>query len=234
MRSLVLLLCLVPGLAWAQSDKKSLEVTGNIAGLPGRSGVYLADVNEPTDTVAFAVAKDGNFVLKATVKEPGLHYLNFIETKKKALLFIGNDKVKVTGDITDMKSVKVTGSASHDDFMAFQNHFNPIFEQLNKSTQPQSGVTFTNADYEALEKKLDSFILANKDSYVSPFVIVVTSQLSEDMTIIERRYGALTKDVQEGYFGKYVKQLIDDSKIGQVGSSAIEFSQADTTGKPVA
>ena len=90
-----------------------------------------------------------------------------------------------------VKNVKVTGSASHDDFVAFQNNFNPIFEQLSKSQQPQSSVTFTNDDYEALEKKLDSFILANKDSYVSPFVIVVTSQLSDDMTRVEKRYGAL-------------------------------------------
>ncbi len=233
MRSLLLLLCLVPGLVWAQTDKKSLEITGNVTGLPGRSGVYLTDVDNLTDTIAFAVAKDGSFVLRGTVKEPGLHYLNFIESKKKTLLFIGNDKAKMTGDIMDVKKMKVTGSPSHDDFAAFQNHFNPIFEQLNKSQQPESGVTFTDADYEALEKKLDSFIFANKDSYVAPFVIVVTSQLSDDMTRLEKRYVALNKNVQEGYFGKYVKQMIDDSKVGAVGSDAIEFTQNDTTGKPV-
>ena len=233
MRSLLLLLCLAPGFVWAQTDKKTLELNGNIAGLPGKSTVYIVDVNEPTDTLGKAPVTDGKFVLKADIKEPALHYLNFLESKKKALLFIGADKAKVTGDVMDVKNLKVTGSSSHDDFAAFQQHFNPIFERMNKSQEPQSGVTFTEADYNALQKKLDSFIFAHKDSYVAPFVIVVTSQLSEDMSIVEKRYNALNKDVQQGFFGKYVKQTIDDSKIGAVGTQAIEFTQNDTTGKPV-
>ena len=233
MRSLLLLFCLAPGLVWAQTDKKILELNGNFSGLPGKSTVYIIGVDNNADTIAKAPVTDGKFVLKGNISEPGLHYLNFLESKKKALLFIGPDKVKMTGDINDIKNAKLTGSPSHDDFASFQQHFNPIFEKLSKSTDPQSGVTFTNDDYEALEKKLDSFIFANKDSYVAPFVIVVTSQLSEDMTKVERRYNALTKDVQQGYFGKYVKQMIDDSKVGMVGSDAIDFTQSDTTGKPV-
>ena len=233
MRSLLLLLCLAPGFIWAQTDKKLFAINGSIAGLPGKSTVYIVDVNEPTDTIAKTTATDGKFVLKGSLPEPGLYNLNFVESKKKALLFIGGDKIKYTGDITDIKNAVLTGSPSHDDFIAFQKHFNPIFEQLQKSQVDGAGVTFTNDDYEALEKKLDSFIFANKDSYVSPFVIIVTSQLSEDMTRMERRYAALNKDVQQSYFGKYVKELIDDSKIGAVGSDAIEFTQNDTTGKPV-
>lgn len=233
MRSFLLLLCLVPSMVWAQTDKKTLELTGDIEGLPGKTNVFVNNVNDPTDTVGKAVATDGKFTLKCAITEPGPFYLNFVEPRKKTLLFIGADKANVSGDIMNIQNVKVTGSGTHDDFMAFQQHFNPIFEKLSRSQQPNSGVTFTKDEFLALEEKLDSFILANKDSYVSPFVIIVTSQLSEDISTIEKRYNALNKDVQGGYFGKYVKQLIDDSKIGAVGTEAIDFTQNDTTGKPV-
>ncbi|HYE56038.1 MAG TPA: TlpA disulfide reductase family protein [Chitinophagaceae bacterium] len=232
MRSMLLFLLALPAVLSAQTGKK-LVLTGNFKGLPAKATVYVANANQPTDTIAKATARNGKFVLKGEIKEPNLHHIVFVESNKKLLLFIGADEVKVEGDINALGAVKVTGSPSHEDFVAFQKKFNPIFEQLTKANQPNSGVTFTQADYTSLQSKLDSFIMANKDSYVSPFVMVVTSQLSDDMTIQEKRYNALNKNVQSGYFGKYMKGLIDDSKIGAVGTQAIDFTQNDTVGKPV-
>ena len=232
MRSLLLLLFMIPAMVWAQ-DKK-LEITGNVQGLPEKTIVYIVDVNYPTDTIAATTAVNGKFVLKGTIREPNLHNLIFVSTPpKKALLFIGGEKLKIEGNVNEVTKLKVTGSPTHDDFIAFQTRFNPTFERIQKSTAANSGVSFTNADYETLQAKLDSFITANKDSHVSPFAIVVTSQLSEDMSIIEKRYNALNKDVKESFFGKSVKEMIDDSKIGAIGSDAIDFTQNDTAGKPV-
>lgn len=232
MRSLLLVVLMLPAFAFAQTKNK-IELTGTITGLPGKTMVHLADVNNPTDTIAKAIAVDGKFTLKGEISEPNLHHVYFSPANKKALLFIGEGKIKIEGDVNTLTKLKVTGSPSHDDFAAFQKEFNPIFERLSQSAQPNSTVTFTNADYDKLEKKLDSFIYANKDSYVAPFVIVVTSQLTDDMALMERRFTGLNKNIQEGFFGKYVKEMIDDSKIGAVGSEAIDFTQNDTTGSPV-
>ncbi|HYF31200.1 MAG TPA: TlpA disulfide reductase family protein [Chitinophagaceae bacterium] len=232
MRLLLLLLCLVPVLASSQA-KKTLQLTGNVEGLPGKTTIYISDANNPTDTIAKAIATDGKFVLKGTLEQPNLYFVNFAESKKKALFFLGNDKATLSGDINKVQQLKLTGSPSQDDFLSFQEQFNPIFDKLSQASKMNSGVTFTMEDFNALEKKLDSFILANKDSYVAPFVITVTSQLSEDITRLEKRFNMLDKEVQEGFFGKYLKGMIDDSKIGAVGTEAIDFTQNDTTGKPV-
>lgn len=232
MRSLLLLVFMLPAFAWAQ-DKK-LEITGNVQGLPEKALVYIVDVNYPKDTIAATTAVNGKFVLKGTIREPNLHNLIFgSNPPKKALLFIGGEKLTVEGNVNEVTKLKVNGSETQDAFMGFQTRFNPIFERLQKSTQPNSTVSFTNADYEALQQKLDSFILANKNSQVAPFAIVVTSQLSDDMGIIEKRFNMLDKDAQQGYYGKYVKEMIDDSKVGSIGSQAIDFTQNDTAGKPV-
>lgn len=232
MRTLLLLAFLVPGFAFAQ-NKKSFELTADIQGLPGKTTVYIVDVNEPTDTIAKAAATDGKFVLKGNIEEANLHHINFVESKKKALLFIGPDKIRIAGHIDNIQNVAVTGSPSQDVFVAFQKTFNPTFERLQKSTLPNAAEKFTNDDYLLLQKQLDSFITANKSSNVASFAIIVTSQLTEDMSVIENRYNILSTDVQQSFFGKYIKTIIDDAKVGAVGTDAIDFTQNDTIGKPV-
>ena len=50
-------------------------------------------------------------------------------------MFIGNDAVTVSGDVENLKTLSVTGSASQNDFMDFQNTFNPYILQLNALNQ---------------------------------------------------------------------------------------------------
>jgi hypothetical protein len=40
----------------------------------------------------------------------------------------------------------------------------------------------------------------------------------------------LRPNVQQSSFGKYLKNVIDELKIGAVGTQAIDFTQNDTTG----
>ena len=58
MKSLLTLLAFLPTLVFAQTGKKMIELSGNIRGLTGRSTVYIANVNTPTDTIAKTVKTD--------------------------------------------------------------------------------------------------------------------------------------------------------------------------------
>ncbi|MBS1975335.1 MAG: TlpA family protein disulfide reductase [Bacteroidetes bacterium] len=78
----------------------------------------------------------------------------------------------------------------------------------------------------------DQFVQHKKSSYVSPFVLIVLAQLSENAQL-EKRFGMLTTEVQNGFFGKYLQEQIAAAKIGEVGTNAIDFTQNDTAGRPV-
>src|ERR1700712_3655832 len=106
-------------------------ITGHITGLPDKSMVYITDGNKPGDTLARSAVKGGHFVLKGTVTEPNLFELNLAGIKKKAPVFIGNDVAGIEGSSTALNELKITGSPSHADFVAFQEVFNPGFQQLN-------------------------------------------------------------------------------------------------------
>src|ERR1700730_732071 len=113
------------------SAEPRFVVHGRVAGVADSSAVCITDVSNPMDTLSYAIVKNGVFVLAGHLGEPNLYEVNFLATKKKIPLFIGNDKMEMTGTVEDLKGIKVTGSASNDDFMEFQTIFNPYFMRLN-------------------------------------------------------------------------------------------------------
>lgn len=244
MKILCLLLTL-PVFSFGQgSAEPAFVITGNIKGLGDHSIVYLTDASNPTDTVAATEVKMGQFVLNGHVQEPNMYELNFGSAGKKTALFMGNDKISVTGTVDDLKGLETKGSPSHDDFMAFQQIFNPYFARLNALQQlANTPPGAKNKDSlfkvfkkvaDSVEEQEDKFIQNRKSSYVSPFVLVVLSQLSDDVVKQEKRLSSLSPEVQKSYYGQYLQKQIADTKVGAVGTEAIDFTQNDTAGHAVA
>nr|MBA4166884.1 TlpA family protein disulfide reductase [Chitinophagaceae bacterium] len=50
---------------------------------------------------------------------------------------------------------------------------------------------------------------------------------------LERRYKSFDQKTQDGFYGKIIRQQIQDSKTGEIGSQAIDFSQATPEGQQV-
>ncbi|HEY6505182.1 MAG TPA: TlpA disulfide reductase family protein [Chitinophagaceae bacterium] len=237
MKHIFLIVFLSPFFALAQ---KTLSVTGTITGLKEGAPVVLTDINNGSDTIAKGKAQKGGVIsLKGTMKEPML--LNFSMDNKKATVFFDNSKVKVTGNINDLKTLKVTGSPSQAAFDDFQKRFNPLFEKLGQTSQQLQYAAKKDSLQTALEKakdniqkEIDLFITKYNSSAVSSFLLAVTMQLSEDVFLTEKRFNSLKPAATSNFYGDYVKQTIADTKIMAIGSEAMDFSQADTSGNPVA
>ncbi len=114
----------------AINAQDKFSINGKLDGLPEGSMVSLSDANTPGDTLAKATVKSGVFELNGSVKEPNLVNLNLDGVRRKAVLFIGNDNIKMQGKIDSVLDVRVMGSRTHDDFESFKQTFNPLFEQL--------------------------------------------------------------------------------------------------------
>lgn len=238
MRVFVFIFCCLPVALFAQ---KQLLINGKITGLPEKSMVYLADANDPKDTIAKArVQKGGVFELKGSLREPLLLSLFFDEAKKRSILFLDNNKITINGDVSDLQKLAVSGSPTQKDFQDFQAVFNPLFEKYGKISQRMKAEGQTDTlqlaaaqTYTAIQEKIETFLQQHTESPVSPFLLLITAQLSDDITILEKRFVGLDNTIQTNYYGKMLRQMIDDTKIGSVGSDAIEFTQTDVNGKPV-
>ena len=244
MKKMLICAYALTGWAYAQNAKPvGFSISGHISGLSERSDVFVTDANKPTDTIARSKVSGCAFILKGAIPEPNLYELNLGGPKKKTVLFIGNENVKIEGSVEDLAKLKVTGSATEDDFMSFQQVFNPYFSRLNSLSQLANSAEGTlkrdsigvlyNSTAGIIESKIDSFIQQKRSSYVSPFVLIVTAQLTDDPLLLERRFLSLSPVVQETMYGKYLKEQIENGKIGAVGTVAIDFTQNDTAGNPV-
>jgi thiol-disulfide isomerase/thioredoxin len=239
MKKLIVGLFLLPVAVMAQ--QKGFVITGTITGLVENSKVSLVDMNKPTDTLAKGRVTKGTFVLKGAIEEPNLYQLNFDVAGKKSVLFIGNDNVTIKGDIKNIQQFDIKGSPSNSDFSEFQKTFNPLFQNLTQLNQ-QLGGQHPSDSLQAVYKKafdaavtaIDKFIAEKKASPVAPFLLIVTRELEQDPILLEKRFNQLAPAAQQGFYGKMLQQTIADAKVGAVGSEAIEFTQTDTIGKPVA
>jgi peroxiredoxin len=238
-----MLLALPLATAAQKAPDTQFVITGHVQGLDENSKVFITNVSNPADTVAEALVKTGQFVLNGHVEEPNLYELNFGSAKKKAPLFMGNDKISLTGTVEDLKGLSAKGSSSQDDFMEFQNTFNPYFARLNalmqlaNSPEGQMRRDSLHEVYkkiaDTVEHQLDGFIEKKKSSFVSPFVLLVLNQLADDPIQQEKRLNSLSPAVQKGYYAQYLQKQLADAKIGAVGSDAIEFTQNDTAGRAI-
>ncbi|HEY2650040.1 MAG TPA: TlpA disulfide reductase family protein [Puia sp.] len=244
MKKYVIFLSLVAGTVQAQQQNPAaFHIEGHVKGVSEKSLVSITDANKPTDTLARGKVNGGVFVLKGHVNEPSLVILNFSSAQKKSSLFIGNESITVNGDIENLGTLQVKGSVSEADFIIFEQTFNNYFAQLNQLSQLSNspdaaskrdsiGEAYQKVAME-IQSRVDNFIQQKKASYVSPFLLVVVNQLSDDVFLLERRFNSLSPDVQQSVYGSYIRQQIDNGKVGAIGTEAMDFIQADTAGIPV-
>ncbi|MBC7946743.1 MAG: AhpC/TSA family protein [Chitinophagaceae bacterium] len=236
-KSLLVLFVFAPFLAIGQ---KKLAVSGNIKGLKEGSSVFLADVNKPADTLAKGVVRAGKFSLKGQLEEPALLTLSLDNGTKRTAVFFDNSTITIAGDGSNLKALSIKGSPSHDAFDAFQKKFNPLFERLgkvNEQMQFKGRTDSLNAAFNttknSINKEIDLFIKKYKSSAVSSFLLAVTMQLNDDILETEARLNSLLPAASNNFYGKYLRDMIAETKITAIGSVAAEFTQTDTLGKPV-
>lgn len=244
MKHLLYILLLSPMFIRAQAgSEKRFVITGQVSNLKDHSQISLSDVNNPADTLAKAQIEKGAFVLRGTVQEPNLYHLNLDGAQKKLMLFIGNDAITVKGDANKLQDLEVQGSPTHNDFKAFQKIFNPQFQKLTALSaqinskpgiDPQDTLLVQyRSQLDQIGKSINDFVVARKFSPVAPFLVLVTSELEQNPAVIEARIAQLDPSVRNSFYGKILQQQMDKKSIGSIGSQAIEFTQNDTTGKPV-
>jgi thiol-disulfide isomerase/thioredoxin len=237
MKKILFLFFALPLSALAQ---KQLLVNGKVAGADEGSLVSITDANAPTDTIVKGVVKNGSFVLKGSMREALLVNLNFSASKKKTVLFLDNGTISITGSLADIQKLKITGSPSQQDFEVFQDTFNPLFNRYKEINQKAGAGGMTDSMqveaarlYTTIQQKIDAFLQQHPASPVSPFLIIVTSQLADDLPIVQKRLESLDKPAQDGFYGRYLRDRIAEASVGAVGSDAVDFTQNDVNGSPV-
>jgi len=227
---------------FANADKDtSFTITGNIVGFSDSTEVKLEDQNTGALLASGRIIK-GKFTLKGKLEEPKLCWLK-ITGDEDQYIYVENRSIYVTGIKPIRTNYKVTGSQSHNDFLDFQKGFNPLMVRLQaivpviNSTpygpQRDSMMLIYNNLQESIQKITDSYIDKHLSSSVSPFVLFFSTQFSDDVMTLEKRFLRLDSAVRAMPTGKSLAGYIEYNKVGAVGTNAIDFIQPDTSGVQV-
>jgi len=239
MKRFFLLLFLMPLFVSAQTT--GFEISGTVTGFAEGADVKLLNGND-NNNLTSAKITGGKFLLKGSVDEPTLCKLAF-GSEPPQYIYVENKKMTVTGSRDDLQHLKITGSASHNDFVKFQQTFNPLISSLNNTVSAINKAT-QQSQFDALlkvydstktvvQKKIDEFVATKPKSIVTAFMLLVTADIYDDPVLLEKRYNALDASVKDYTVSKNLYSYIQYNKVGAIGTTAVDFTQPDTTGKPV-
>jgi len=241
MRTFVLALLFLP-LAGLGQAAKPFTIDGALKGLPDGTTLILQNEELSTEPLAKAVSKAGKFQLKGSVPEPNIYNLSFSGSGQKLYMFVDPAQMKISGHKDSLGTARVTGSPSTTEFKAFQMEFNPVLTQLGMAAQkinngePDANGSIRKSYMDAaarLGTLTDAYVNAHPNSYVSPLALLVSSQVTEDIFKLESRFNVLTPEVRGGAYGRMIGKMIEEGKIGAIGTMALDFTQNDVDGKPV-
>ena len=228
------------GLLAADKDT-SFTITGSMIGFTDGTQVMLQDQNTGSQ-IATAKILNNKFTLKGKIVEPTLCWLK-ITGDDSVFIYLENNKIKVSGIKPIRTNFKVEGSKAHIDFLDFQSRFNPLLLGLQSlvttinstpyGPQRDSMMNIYYGTQDSIQKNIDAYIDSHRSSFVSPFVLFVTTQFYEDPLLLEQRFLRLDPVVRSTPTSISLKNYIDYNKVGAVGTHAIDFSQTDTAGVQV-
>ena len=217
-------------------------ISGNIVGLPDSTLVFITKPGQQ-EMFSTAYSQKGKFVLFGKVDDGDVYQLSFIGFSDAVEIFITPGKMAITGNAKSIKTLTLTGTPAQQDYLLYNQKFDGFKQRLSKlvSTinQTQPGPKRDSMIYQFEDSKkrvldqVDMFIKAKPASPVTPFVVYVTSPMSNDIDALEARYNAMKPEIRETFYGREIYKSIAATKIGLEGSMAVDFSQNDTADVPV-
>jgi peroxiredoxin len=245
MKSVLFIILFFPLLGTSQNvNDDGFIIVGKIKDLPENSVVYFAGDNE-NDTIAKTTVTQGNFTLSGKLSNIDGRMLIFPAANARLFLFIGNEHITITASSINLNDVVVAGSTTQADYEEFIYQIKPLGDFVNYyRTQTQTAQTqqakdsamiTLNTAYNIYQNSIDRFIARRKSSPVAALLLAYSydTDPNKDAVMLEKRFNTLDVSALQTRYAEGVKRVIENSKIGAVGTKALDFIQHDTSGKNI-
>ena len=233
----------------AKSDS-SFTIQGNVNGVDKGLALltYIAGSNVRVDS---SLINNGSFAFAGQFQQPQEVQLSFTNDSYNGgiTFFAENAVIKIKADTAGLNNPSVEGSSSQQDYESYKKRIftiNQQFDELNKSGHDifvSGKLTRAIADsLTAVSHQLDSertiiissFVKANPVSAVSAWAINKNLLFDPNLAVLEPLFNMLSAGNQTGIYGTIIQETITSVKATAIGRPGIEFTQPDSSGKPIA
>jgi len=237
MKKYLLALSLLPLISLAQSQNgpttatsvtmtDAYSITGSLSGFPDNTSIGIINPNSGASEASGKIV-NGQFSLNGKMTAPDFRIVAINSQPPYLSIFLDNSKVSISGTKETFEKSTIKGSASHNDFIAFNDVAKP-YETF--FTQPDEADAATQKKAAA---DFEQFIAAHPNSYITPLAIYRHNQLTADNDKLEIMYNKLPATTKEASIGAYLATLIKENKKNPIGKPLANFTQADTSGKEI-
>lgn len=223
--------------------QQPFTINGNLKGLPDATEITLHFDNPQNEAIAKAVSKNGKFELKGTITEPALYVLTYKGATQNLGIFLEPASIQVNGKKDSLALARVNGSAVHDAFMEFRNEFDGFFfklDQLGRMMSNPANASKQDSLYRIvtdivneLNIRADVYVEENKKSAVTPLLLYFLYSFFQQPDALYTRFEKLDSVSKKTYYGRMVGDIVRETRIGAIGTDAIDFSQADVNGNMI-
>jgi peroxiredoxin len=246
MKKSVYLLIIAALLASCKSKEPQFILKGKIAGADSVTFILQERVPGKYIKLDSAVVKNGEFTIKGAVQYPKMVLLLAKDKRKALSFFIENSEIGIAGNLDSLDRAKVTGSKTHDEFVAYQASLKPFNERNDKLYQDYKAAEKAGdkAKMAELEKRSEQiyneetaftkdYTKAHPASYLVPTLLNSISYELEANTM-DSIINALDTAIAKVQIIKDLKERVAIMKTVAVGQKAPDFTLNDVHGKPVA
>lgn len=230
--SLIFCLALSPAALFSQG----YEVSGKITGAEGAT--FLLQRNPQGRVVVFdtAIVQNGSFKFRGgSVAFPEMVTMFSPSLRKGFSFFIENSSITIAADMGSLADVRVTGSATHDEYMRFSKMREP-YERKMKALMEEYQSKSRNISEEEKQQEI-KYIKDNPRSYVSINIM---------QNYLRRPTGGLTPEEIESVIKSLDQEMLLSPEMSEIkakldviipllpGRKAPDFTMNDVNGVPVA
>lgn len=239
MKKVLFLVAFAPVLAFAQTGvnpannvpiavgaENGFSISGNLAGFEDNTSIDLLNPNTGAPEASGKIIA-GKFRITGKMPFPDYRVLVVNGQPPYLPLYLDNSKVTIEGAKATFEKANVSGSTSHNEYIAF-NFIAKPYEKIFMQQEEADPATAKKAASE-----LQQFITRYPNSYITPLAIYRVHQLTDDVDMLEQSYNQLPAEVKRASVATYLATVIKDSKKFPIGKPLADFSQADTTGKMI-
>ncbi|OCX50341.1 hypothetical protein BEL04_21375 [Mucilaginibacter sp. PPCGB 2223] len=256
-RIFLMLLAAIPAAVFAQTTADNFTIKAKIGNIGAPAKVYLGYQVAGKNIIDSAAIVNGDVSFHGHVNSP-VSALMVINAKGTGLNNIprGSDLLNFyieKGNITlnsadSLSKAVITGSKVNDDNLRLMAVLRPTNEAkaavLHEADTASDALKISPYFQDAIQRKykvaldeeqvaMRKFIADNPGSFMSLAVLGTINNNTSDPYEMEKIFNTLSPEVRTTEGGQAFKQVLDIAKTTAIGSIAPEFTQADTSGKPV-
>ncbi len=228
----------------------NFSVTGTIKNVSDNAYTYIHHKWNNQDITDSVKVKSGNFTYTGKGTEPNMYWITkhtSINEQPNLIFFIDGGKTTIKANADSLPYAKVQGGQTQKDYMDYNammqgfglkqqdmvTRYNEARAKNDANTMNAVQAEYQNMDKE-VKASLENFIKTHSKSAVSGYAIYFNFQNAnvpaEDL---ERIVGLLDKSILTTKYGKLAQEKLNQLRGTTIGYPAINFAQADPSGKMV-